>query len=101
MNVPQARLKETDRIAVMASELAKLGVDCTELPDGLAVKQSAVRGGALSGYGDHRIVMALAVAGMAGQEPVTVDTAEAVSVTFPEFNSLMCSLGARIEIPNL
>ncbi len=100
VNVPQARLKETDRIAVMAAELAKLGVNCSELPDGLVVERSTVRGGVVSGHHDHRVVMALATAGLAAQEPVTVDTAEAVSVTFPQFVSLMCSLGARIEMPN-
>ena len=97
VNVPQARVKETDRIAVMAAELAKLGVSCHELPAGLVVEQSTIHGGNVQGHHDHRIVMALTVAGLAGQAPVTVDTAEAAAVTFPEFAALMQSLGADID----
>jgi 3-phosphoshikimate 1-carboxyvinyltransferase len=98
VNVPQARLKETDRIAVMAGELTKLGVRCRELPDGLVVEQSGIRGGAVNGHDDHRVVMALAVAGLAAEGAVTVDTAEAVNVTFPQFPALMRCLGADLEM---
>ena len=97
VNVPQARVKETDRIAAMASELAKLGVNCHELPDGLVIEHSPVRSGQVHGHDDHRIVMAMAMAGMAGSAAVTVDTAEAAGVTFPDFVSLMRSLGADLE----
>jgi 3-phosphoshikimate 1-carboxyvinyltransferase len=99
-NVPQARLKETDRIAVMAEELGKLGVRCEELPDGLVVQSrgaGGVRGGRVDGRDDHRVVMALALAGLAAREPVTVEGAEAMSVTFPDFVERMAALGARME----
>jgi 3-phosphoshikimate 1-carboxyvinyltransferase len=98
VNVPQARLKETDRIAVMAGELKKLGVRCSELPDGLVVEQSGMRGGTVNGHDDHRVVMALAVAGLAAEGTVTVDTAEAVNVTFPQFPAMMRCLGADLEM---
>lgn len=96
-NVPQARQKETDRIAVMAAELARLGARVEELPDGLVVHGGGLKGGAARGRGDHRVVMALAVAGLAADRPVEVDTAEAAAVTFPDFVGLLRRLGARIR----
>lgn len=97
-NVPQARIKETDRIAVMARELGKLGADIKELPDGLIIKGTGLRGGRVHGHGDHRVVMALAVAGFASDGTVTVDTAEAASVTYPGFWDAMRSLGGKIQL---
>ena len=96
-NVPQARIKETDRIAVMATELRKLGADIQELPDGLIIRGTGLKGGRLHGHGDHRVVMALSVAGFAADGPVTVDTAEAADVTYPGFWGAMQSLGAKIS----
>ncbi len=98
VNVPQARWKETDRIAVMAGELSKIGGRCEELPDGLIVHQSDLVGGALSGHHDHRVVMALSLVGLAGKEPVTIDTAESAAVTFPQYVDLMRSLGADMTM---
>ena len=97
LNVPQARLKETDRIAVMAQELRKLGGDVEELEDGLVVRESPLKGAPVRGWGDHRVVMALAVAGLAAEGTTTVDTAEAVAITFPAFGDLMRRAGARLE----
>ncbi|HQM52055.1 MAG TPA: 3-phosphoshikimate 1-carboxyvinyltransferase [bacterium] len=97
-NVPQARLKETDRIAVMARELAKMGADVEELQDGLVIRGRPLRGARVSGHGDHRVVMALAVAGLAAEGETVVDTAEAVRVTFPTFVDLMRRCGASVEL---
>lgn len=99
-NVPQARLKETDRIAVMARELSKMGADITEQPDGLVIKQSKLHGAKLGGYSDHRVVMALSLAGMAIEGETVIDTAEAVDVTFPDYVKLMQSLGGKLSIKN-
>ncbi len=99
VNVPQARNKETDRIACMAAELKKLGVEIEELPDGLIVHHCAnPKAGVLDGHSDHRIVMALCVAAMALDAPSCIETAEAIGVTFPEFVPLMNNLGARIKL---
>ncbi len=95
-NVPQARLKETDRIAVMAAELAKLGAKVRELPDGLEIEGGGLRGGGVCGHGDHRVVMAMMVGGCAADGPVTVDTAESAGVTFPGFWDTLECMGARI-----
>lgn len=98
LNVPQARVKETDRIAVMAEELTKMGAKVEELSDGLVLHHSALKGTKVSGHGDHRIVMALAVAGLAAEGVTEIDTAEAMGITFPNFVELMASIGARIEM---
>ena len=98
LNCPQARNKETDRIHCMALELAKLGADVTELPDGLIVKGSDLKARPVKGWHDHRIVMALALAGLGLEEPLSVDTAEAMDVTFPNFVTLMTDLGADMEV---
>jgi 3-phosphoshikimate 1-carboxyvinyltransferase len=98
-NVPQARKKETDRIRCMAEELKKLAVRVDELEDGLIIYQSGrIQPASLHGHGDHRIVMALSLVGLASEEPVEIDTAEAIAVTFPDFVGLMQGLGARIEV---
>jgi 3-phosphoshikimate 1-carboxyvinyltransferase len=101
-NVAHARIKETDRVAVMASELGKLGVKCEERPDGLIVygntfsrRTSDLPGMAkeieLDGYGDHRIVMALACAalGLGEGAAVVIKGAEAADVTYPGFLDLV------------
>jgi 3-phosphoshikimate 1-carboxyvinyltransferase len=96
LNVPQARLKETDRISVMASELTKLGGRVEELDDGIVVHESALHGAEVDGHDDHRVVMSLAVAGCAIPGTTVVNQAQAAAVTFPGFRGCMLSLGARI-----
>jgi 3-phosphoshikimate 1-carboxyvinyltransferase len=98
VNVPQARLKETDRISVMFNELKKMGADIEERPDGLTIRKSELKGAALNGHGDHRVVMALAVAGLGSDGTTEIETAESVAVTFPNFRDLMKSTGADINL---
>ena len=98
VNVAQARTKETDRIKCMAEELQKLGAAVEELPDGLVVHHSKLRAAHLDGRSDHRIVMALSLAAMGLDEPCTIETAEAMAVTFPDFVDLMRSLGADMQL---
>ena len=98
VNVPQARMKETDRIHVMCMELTKMGADIKELPDGLEIRKSKLRGCRVCGHDDHRIVMALAVAGLNVENETVIDTAEAVSVTFPEFPELIRLCGGNLTM---
>jgi len=98
LNVPQARAKETDRIKCMAEELTKLGVGVEELPDGLIVHGGKPKPAQLHGWGDHRIVMALSLAGLVLNRQCVIDTAEAISVTFPTYVELMQNLGANMEL---
>ncbi len=98
VNVGQARLKETDRLHSMCSELTKMGAAISEESDGLIIHRSALRGTDLHGYSDHRTIMALAVAGLVAEGTTTIDTAEGINKTFPNFVSIMQSLGAQIKI---
>lgn len=96
LNVPQARNKETDRIACMATELRKMGVEVEELPDGLIIHGGGPKSAELHGWADHRIVMALSLAGLNTEGRSSIDTAEAISVTFPDYVELMKSIGANM-----
>jgi len=98
VNVPQARLKETDRIAVMHQELAKMGARTTELADGLVVEESKLHAARVDGHYDHRVVMALAVAASAIPGETRIGTAEAVAVTFPTFVECMTRLGGDLQL---
>lgn len=97
-NVPQARLKETDRIDVMANELGKLGAKITQQPDGLTVEPAKLQGTAVHGHHDHRVVMALAIAATAIDGETIIDTAEAIGVTYPQFVDHMRALGGDVTV---
>jgi 3-phosphoshikimate 1-carboxyvinyltransferase len=99
-NVEQARSKETDRIKCMAQELKKLDIEVEELPDGLIIVGSKPKPAELHGWADHRIVMALSLAGMNLDAECIIDTAEAINVTFPGYVELMKGIGANIEVLN-
>jgi 3-phosphoshikimate 1-carboxyvinyltransferase len=90
VNVAHARIKETDRIAVMAEELGKLGVSTTERPDGLIIHgRCGILGGRVDSRGDHRIVMALAAGALGAAGPVKIEAAESAAVTYPGFLELI------------
>ena len=95
----ELRVKESDRIAVMAAGLTACGVRVEELPDGLIVHGTggdAVRGGAtVASHLDHRIAMSFAVLGLAAKLPVTIDDARPIATSFPDFLPMMASLGAE------
>ena len=97
-NVAQARIKETDRIKVMAKELSKMGADIEEMEDGLIIRQSKLKGTRVRGYHDHRVVMALSLAGMMAQGETEIDSAESIDITFPGYVEKMCQLGARMKL---
>jgi len=82
----ELRAKETDRIAALAAELPRLGARFEERPDGFVIDGPAPLVGAHThSFGDHRIAMALAVAGLAADGGVTVEGQECVAVSFPSF----------------
>lgn len=97
LNVEQARLKECDRIMAITAELKKMGADIMELPDGLVISQSDLKGATVHGYDDHRMVMALTLAGMAASGETIIDKAESVNVTYPGFFDDFVKLGANLE----
>jgi 3-phosphoshikimate 1-carboxyvinyltransferase len=96
LNVPQARIKETDRIACMTCELRKMGAKIEELEDGMIIHGTgSLNGTVVDGHDDHRIVMALAIAGLSSKGQTTVKGVEAASVTYPNFISDFQKLGAK------
>ena len=97
-NVPHARVKETDRIAALAENLRRLGADIEELPDGLVIRRSVLRGADVDGAGDHRVIMALGIAGLRAQGRTSILNADAINVSFPTFTHLMNELGANMRM---
>ncbi|MBN1575616.1 MAG: 3-phosphoshikimate 1-carboxyvinyltransferase [Chitinispirillaceae bacterium] len=98
VNVGHARIKETDRIVVMREELTKMGAAVTETADGLIIRKSELHGAAVRGRDDHRVVMALALAGCVARGETIIDTAEAAAVTYPSFVDDFRALGADIKV---
>lgn len=96
LNVPQARLKECDRIACMTGELRKMGADITELPDGMIIRQSPLSGAEVNSFGDHRIAMALTVAALGAKGETRIIDAQCSEVTYPGFADDFRALGAEI-----
>jgi 3-phosphoshikimate 1-carboxyvinyltransferase len=96
-NAEHVRHKETDRLHAMATELSKMGADIKERPDGLEIVGRELHGANVNGYDDHRIVMALTIAGMAVGK-TKISTAESVDVSYPGFFQQMESMSAKIKI---
>ncbi|QDX40843.1 3-phosphoshikimate 1-carboxyvinyltransferase [Salarchaeum sp. JOR-1] len=99
-NCEHVRFKETDRVDAMATELAALGARVTEERDTLTVHggQSDLSGATLSGHGDHRVVMALALAGLVADGDTTITGAHHVDVSFPGFFDTLYDLGASVAL---
>ena len=82
----ELRVKESDRLQVMAAALTKMGAKVTELPDGLEITGGGVLNGAeLDSFTDHRIAMSLAIASLMAKGKTTIDRAEAASISYPTF----------------
>lgn len=95
--IGEMRVKESDRIALMAAGLAACGIRVAEEPEGFTVFGGPVRGGAsVTTHGDHRIAMSHLVLGLAAREAVTVDEPGMIGTSFPGFVELMRGLGADI-----
>lgn len=89
----ELRVKESDRLAVLAGELRKFGADVEELPDGLVVRGGRpLRGAVCCSHGDHRMAMALAVAGLLARGETCVAGAQCTAVSFPGFFDVLNSL---------
>jgi 3-phosphoshikimate 1-carboxyvinyltransferase len=94
-DISELRVKESDRIAATAQELRKLGARVEEQPDALIIEGvPALRGAACDSRGDHRLAMALAVAGMVAEGETVLSGAEAVSISYPSFWEHLAELGS-------
>lgn len=88
----ELRVKETDRIATVAENMRRMGVAIQETPDGMTVPGGQrLRGARVDSFGDHRIAMAFAVAGLVANGETVIENAEAASVSFPEFYQLLAA----------
>ncbi len=93
----ELRVKESDRIAAIASGLGMLGITVETLPDGLRIEGGQFRGGTVDSHGDHRIAMAFSLAALRAPEPVRIRDCVNVGTSFPGYTVLMRSLGLQIE----
>lgn len=82
----ELRVKESDRIKAMVTELRKMGVEIEEYPDGVDIKGKAdLKGSVVESYGDHRIAMSLSIAGLIAAGETTVKNPECIDISFPGF----------------
>ncbi|HEY6942225.1 3-phosphoshikimate 1-carboxyvinyltransferase [Dokdonella sp.] len=92
----ELRVKESDRLAVMATGLRRLGVAVEETPDGAAIVGGHIGGGEVDSAGDHRIAMSFAVAGAVASGPVRIGDCANVATSFPGFRDLARSVGLSL-----
>jgi 3-phosphoshikimate 1-carboxyvinyltransferase len=94
----ELRVKETDRIATVVTELRKMGAHIEPLPDGFVVSGPVpLKGTVVESHGDHRLAMALFVAGLVAEGETVIEGMECVSDSFPGFVALMHSLGVTVR----
>jgi 3-phosphoshikimate 1-carboxyvinyltransferase len=94
----ELRVKEVDRISLLAGELRKLGAILSDQRDGFTVEgPTRLEGGEVNSFGDHRLGMALAVAGLVARSETIVQDADCIADSFPGFVETMQSLGANME----
>jgi 3-phosphoshikimate 1-carboxyvinyltransferase len=94
----ELRYKESDRITALCGELRRIGVDTSETTEGFTIRGGRkFPGGTADAHGDHRLAMALAVAGLAAGNPVSIAGAESISESFPGFVSTLRGLGAFVK----
>jgi 3-phosphoshikimate 1-carboxyvinyltransferase len=106
----ELRLKESDRLAVMADGLRTLGVSCELLPDGMRIQGgggaargagggacACFEGGFIDSHGDHRIAMAFAIASLRARSELVIDDVANVATSFPGFVPLACEAGLSLQ----
>lgn len=92
----ELRVKESDRIQVMADGLVALGVDARPTPDGIVIQGGPMRSGRVNSHGDHRIAMAFAMAALRAEGAILIDDCSNVNTSFPGFAALAASAGLAI-----
>ncbi len=92
----ELRVKESDRIQVMADGLQTLGVNAKATPDGMIIQGGSMGGGVIESHGDHRIAMAFAIAGLRANAPITILDCANVNTSFPQFKAIATTLGLTL-----
>jgi 3-phosphoshikimate 1-carboxyvinyltransferase len=93
----ELRVKESDRIALIARNLQRLGIRALERPDGLEIEGGIPSGGVIEAADDHRIAMAFAVLGVRARAAVTIDDAASIATSYPRFAADLAALGAVVQ----
>lgn len=93
----ELRVKESDRIQVMADGLKALGVSATPTPDGIVIEGGSMGGGEVESHGDHRIAMAFSVASLRASAPIRIRDCANVATSFPGFLELAAKAGIRVK----
>ncbi|KRG71094.1 3-phosphoshikimate 1-carboxyvinyltransferase [Pseudoxanthomonas dokdonensis] len=93
----ELRVKESDRLASMATGLRALGLQIDETPDGATIHPGPLRGGSVQSHGDHRIAMAFAIAGQCSQGEVRIADIANVATSFPGFDDLARASGFALR----
>lgn len=93
----ELRVKESDRIQVMADGLQTLGIDAQPTPDGIVIQGGRMGGGSIWSHHDHRIAMSFAMASLVASQPIIIDGCDTVATSFPDFVGLAASVGLRIQ----
>ena len=96
LGAANARLKESDRLSAMYTELSKMGADMTVTDDGLHIRQASLQGATVNAQADHRVALSLAVAGLACASPTVIEGAECIHKTYGDFPDAMCRLGGDV-----
>lgn len=92
----ELRVKESDRIQVMADGLVACGVDAQPTPDGIIINPGNFSGGTIDSHGDHRIAMSFAMAALCASQPITINDCTNVNTSFPNFVGLATRAGVKI-----
>lgn len=94
----ELKVKESNRLSAIAGELSKMGVPIEELPDGLRIYGGKkLKGAVCESHHDHRIAMALAVAGLVAQGTTVIKNAEVINISFPGFANTLRDIGVELE----
>jgi len=94
----ELRVKESDRIAVMAAGLKRLGIAAQETPDGIIIQGGTLSGGEVDSHGDHRIAMAFAMSALRASGSVMIRDCKNVATSFPDFVALAKRAGLAVEV---
>jgi len=92
----ELRVKESDRIQVMADGLVELGVDATATDDGMIINGGAIKSGRVNSHDDHRIAMAFSVASLRAEAEIIIDDCDNVNTSFPTFVELANKVGLKL-----
>ena len=94
----ELRVKESDRIQVMADGLIALGVKADPTPDGIVIEGGPIGGGKVESHGDHRIAMSFAVAALRAQGDIEIHNCANVATSFPNFVELSRKVGMKLDV---